>query len=195
MYIMEKNIKSIEQKVIDTIFSDEYLEAEHLLENYNSMREEGETIDGLGNFLLEKAIEKAEEQNLSRAEELLKKGQEIDPLNAEIHMNLGRLYGMTFFKDVSIDELWEDRTDEELLGELAIDAFNKTLDIDPDNLEAWNLLAILYEQREMPQKAIEALRESLRIDPDQTSQQEELEELLQEYSEYNISLNPDEEEE
>ena len=110
-------------------------------------------------------------------------------------MNLGRLYGMTFFKDVSIDELWEDRTDEELLGELAIDAFNKTLDIDPNNLEAWNLLAILYEQREMPQKLIEALKESLRIDPDQTSQQEELEELLQEYSEYNISLNPDEEEE
>ena len=70
---MEKNIKGIEQKIIDAIFSDEYLEAEHHLENFNSMREEGEAIDGLGNYLLEKAIEKAEEQNLSRAEELLKK--------------------------------------------------------------------------------------------------------------------------
>ncbi|MBN1234062.1 MAG: tetratricopeptide repeat protein [Candidatus Coatesbacteria bacterium] len=193
---MDKNkIKNLEKLIIEAALNDEYLDAEKYLDELNTLKDPNEAIDTIGNFLLDKAIEEAEEQKLNRAEELLKKAQEIDPLNPEVHMNLGRLYGMVFFKDLSIEELWEDRTDEELLAELAIDAFNKSLDLDPENVEAWNLLAIIYEQREMPQKAIEALKESLRIDPEQTSKQEELEELLEEYIEYNISYDEEEEEE
>jgi len=191
---VKKKVIEETEKIIKATLADKYIKAEQLLDDLRDFVGNDEIADSLGNFLIDRAIVEAEKNNLEKAEEFLKKAQEIDPLNANVHLNLGRLYGIIFYRDISVEELWEDKTDEELIGELAIDAFNKALDIDPDNLDAWNFLASLYMQREMPSKAIEALRESLRIDPEQASKQVELEELLQEYGEYTNNYNMDDEE-
>jgi len=74
---------------------------------------------------------------------------EIDPGNPEAHFNLGLICMKAFQKDIEVDALLEDKTDEKAWALRAIGEFKKVLEIDPQNEGAKKNTKIIQEVMEL----------------------------------------------
>jgi len=107
----------------------------------------------------------------------LNKILKIDPENEEAFLNLGIIYGKLALEDITLDEYWEDHTDEENLFENAIKNYLNCIEINPKNKTAYNNLAVIYDALDWNDKAKEMIEKSLEIDPNQKELKEMLDEL------------------
>ncbi len=110
----------------------------------------------------------ADKGDLKKAIEMFEKIVKLDAEDSEAFYNLGVAYGKLAMEDIAKDELWEDKTDEEALFELAVKNYMNALELDPGNKHAHNNLGLLYETMEWTDKAVEEFEASLKIDPSQT---------------------------
>lgn len=106
---------------------------------------------------LQSAVER--ETLISRAEQDLRKAQDINPLNTDHTANLARLYS-----------LWSTYTQESLQRELRAqtsdDYFSGALTLSPNNARLWDEWAVLYLNiLKLPEEAYERLMRALELDP------------------------------
>lgn len=87
--------------------------------------------------------------------------------SAEAFYNLGVLYGMIYFKDISEDQLWEIHSDEEMWFEKAEIAYQATLDLDPRNIHAMKNMASLYAERGQKEDSLALLERIIKISDDE----------------------------
>lgn len=74
---------------------------------------------------------------------------EIDPGNPEAHFNLGLICMRAFQRDVEVEALLEDKTDDQSWALRAIGEFKKVLEIDPQNEGAKKNIKIIQEVMEL----------------------------------------------
>ena len=127
--------------------------------------------------ILELAYAYAEKGDYKKAAKYYKKAVEKDEKNGEAYYNLGVLYGRIALKDISVDELWEDKSDEEVAFNSAVNYYLKAIEIDKKNYHAYNNLGILYKAFDWHDKAKECFEKSLEINPEQENIKELLKDL------------------
>jgi len=125
-------------------------------------------------IMIELASHYGEASRLREAIDLLNQAIDIDPENATAQYNLGVCYLEVLKSDLEVSEIWEDRADDEEFFELAIVAFQRTIEIDPGFVEAYNNLGTLYALRGWGDQAREQWEASLSIDPEQAKTRENL---------------------
>lgn len=129
------------------------------------------------NAKLDLAIAYGEKQMYDSAIDILESAISIDEDNPVLHYNLGVVYGMKLMEDLDVSKLWEDHTDEEKLFQTAILEYQKALELDPDYIEAYNNLGVLYELKGWKQKALEVWEKSLSLEPNQKDIKENIKSL------------------
>ena len=142
----------------------------HIEELEKRLDSEPENVE----VMVELASLYGEENEIRRAVDLLERTLGIDPENAIAHYNLGVCYLKVLKSDLEISEIWEDKSDDEEFFELAIIAFQRTLELDPDFVEAYNNLGTLYALRGWNDEAKEQWKRSLEIDPNQPEVREDV---------------------
>lgn len=125
-------------------------------------------------LIIELASHYGEENRIPEAVDLLNQAIDIDPENATAHYDLGVCYLKVLKSDLEVSEMWEDKADDEEFFELAIVAFQRTIEIDTEFVEAYNNLGTLYALRGWSDQAREQWDISLRIDPAQEKVRENL---------------------
>jgi len=124
--------------------------------------------------LIELASLYGEENEIRKAVDLLEQALGIDPENATAHYDLGVCYLKVLKSDLEVSDIWEDKADDEEFFELAIVAFQRALEIDPEFVEAHNNLGTLYALRGWNDQAREQWERSLQINPDQPEIRQDL---------------------
>ena len=124
--------------------------------------------------MIELASLYGQEHEIRKAADLLEQALGIDPENAMAHYNLGLCYLKVLKSDLEVSEIWEDKADDEAFFELAIVAFQRALEIDPEFVEAYNNLGTLYALRGWNDQAKEQWELSLQINPDQPEIQQDV---------------------
>ena len=127
--------------------------------------------------LKEEAYQAAEKGDLHKAVELYEKASLLCSEDADIFYYLGVAYGELALRDISREELWEDKTDEEDYFENAVKNLLKAAEMAPKNYHAWNNLGLLYKALDWDDKAAEAFERSLKIEPGQEDIMEILNDL------------------
>ena len=117
--------------------------------------------------MIELASLYGDKNEIRKAVDLLEQALGIDPENATAHYDLGVCYLKVLKSDLEVSEIWEDKADDEEFFELAIVAFQRALEIDPELVEAYNNLGMLYALRGWNDQAKEQWERSLKINPDQ----------------------------
>lgn len=125
-------------------------------------------------LIIELASHYGEENRILEAVDLLNQAIDIDPENATAYYDLGVCYLKVLKSDLEVSEMWEDKADDEEFFELAIVAFQRTIEIDTEFVEAYNNLGTLYALRGWNDQAREQWEFSLRIDPAQEKVRENL---------------------
>ena len=126
---------------------------------------------------MEEGIAAAESREYAAALAAIRRAVELRPEDAEAHYNLGVLYGMLCMEDLKVEEFFEDHSDEEIVMARAIHHYELAVQFDPEFFHAYNNLATLHAIHGSYKLAVQALDESLRINPDQPDVKEELAEL------------------
>ncbi|HDS09131.1 MAG TPA: tetratricopeptide repeat protein [Firmicutes bacterium] len=126
---------------------------------------------------LDLGIEYGKSGKFKKSMESMKKSLHLNPESPEVHYNLGVLYSKVFFKDISKEELWEDLTDDEFAFEMATKEFQEAISLDPEFVEAYSDLGMLFKIRHIDEEAIRMFKKSLELDPDQDEIRDELAEI------------------
>jgi len=127
--------------------------------------------------LVARGVELAENEGYGEAIRALGQAVELDDSRLDAHYNLAVVYGLLAMSDLEIEDYFEDRVDEELLFQNAIDEYQRVLEIDPNHIPAHNNLGTLYALHGEHDLALHELERSLELDPNQPEVREQIEEL------------------
>ncbi len=127
--------------------------------------------------LVARGVELAEKENFAEAIQVLRRATALYPELPEAHYDLGVVYGQLALGDYDARSLFEDRVDDELLFQNAIDAYQHALEIDPRNTAAHRNLGTLYAVHGERDMARQELQHALDLDSNQPEVRDELEEL------------------
>lgn len=119
-----------------------------------------------------------EEGQAEMAREPLERAFALRSDDPDVTYALGVIYGRRALEELARSNgLFRDETGVEALLARAIFCYQRSVEVDPRRAEPWNNLAALYALRGDREQAIEALRRSLGIEPDQPEVRDRLEEL------------------
>ena len=127
--------------------------------------------------LVARGTELAEDENFREAIQALRQAIELHGDLPDAHYNLGVVYGLLAMGDVDVEEYFEDRVDEEMLFQNAIDEYQRVLEIDPNHVAAHNNLGTIYALHGERDLAMHELERSLELNADQPEVREQIEEL------------------
>jgi tetratricopeptide (TPR) repeat protein len=117
--------------------------------------------------------------DLSAALEALERANAIRSDDPDVSYALGVIYGQRALFELgrTVRALLTDGTSTESLLAKSIFCYQRAIELDPRRAEPWRNLATLYAIRGDRELAIESLKRSLQIAPDQPEIRERLEEL------------------
>lgn len=124
--------------------------------------------------LIDSGVAAAEEGHWQRALKELEQACAFDPDNIDAHYNLGVLLGTLVNEDIRVEGFFEDRGDDAIVLDKAIAAYERALEVDPDYVPALNNVASHYAVRGQTDLAVERLKHSIEIEPDQPDIRDEL---------------------
>ncbi len=127
--------------------------------------------------LVAQGVQLAEDEEFGKAIQALRRAIELDGELADAHYNLAVVYGLLAMGDFDVEEFLDDRVDEEMLFQNAIDEYQRVQEIDPDHIATHNNLGTIYALHGERDLALHELERSIELDPDQPEIREQLEEL------------------
>lgn len=116
---------------------------------------------------MELGLALAAEGNLRGAAAEFEEAIRLDPERAVAHYNLGVVYGRFLLDDLSVDEYFEDHTDEEAIFEKASSHYKEAIRLQPGMTAALNNLARIHAAMGMGPEARGFFEQSLAINPEQ----------------------------
>ena len=129
--------------------------------------------------LIELGIELAENGQYTDAIGVLRRAIAFNDRSLEGHYNLAVVYGLLAMGTVHVGSLsLEDRMHQDAFSESAIDEYGRALEIDPRHTPSHNNLACVFAGRGELGLAIQELRRSLDIDPNQPDARQQLREMM-----------------
>jgi tetratricopeptide (TPR) repeat protein len=127
--------------------------------------------------LVARGVELAEDEDFAEAIQALRQAIGLNGDLPDAHYNLAVVYGLLAMGDFDVEAYFEDRVDEEMLFQNAIDAYQRVLEIDPNHVAAHNNLGTIYALHGERDLALHELERSLELNADQPEVREQLEEL------------------
>ncbi len=127
--------------------------------------------------LVEEGVALGEATKLPEALEKLEAALRLDPEGIEALFNLGVLYGLLAHANIAKGEFYDSHVRDEVWTEKAVFCYERALELDPENVHALNNVATLYALRDERDLAIETLKRSLALAPEQADVKRHLEEL------------------
>ena len=127
--------------------------------------------------LVARGVQLAEDEEFGKAIETLQQAIGLDGELPDAHYNLAVVYGLLAMGDFDFDIYFDDRVDEEMLFQNAIDEYQRVLEIDPTHVGAHNNLGTIYALHGERDLAMHELQRSLELDADQPEVREQLDEL------------------
>ena len=127
--------------------------------------------------LVARGVELAEEEDYAEAIRVLQQAAALDDGRVDAHYNLGVVYGLLAMSDLDLEDYFEDKVDEEIFLQNALEEYQHVLEIDPNHVAAHNNLATVCALHGDVDQAMRELQLSLDLDPNQPEVREQLEDL------------------